>query len=301
MNQKFRVKLSKKYRTCTAAGPKTQSPIRRGALKYTSGRRSGWSSPSHPNPETTPRVVNDGGLRASRGGASHSKDYARSVTYSSKLRHREFPRAFDSAPVRTEQRPSDRRAVVLDRYRVGVLHAHRMTWTSSIVVFVVVSAERPVRVRTNPSRLARTCGAWRPVPPTASAPAPSPPLRRARPGTRRFSARGVREGYGSLGLGHGAGSRRGRARRRRGRRWRTLFSSSRSNARFLRRTFCVREGARMSVTSALASRTSFLPCEMEMRSGWAGNRASVIGKVRWRGRVPSGSGARAEDAPGGGR
>ena len=166
-----------------------------------------------------------------------------------------------------------------------------------------VAVEVPVRVRTNPSRFARTCDASRRVPPTASAPAPSPPPRRDRPGTRRFSTRGVREGYGRVGSGHGVGLRRGPrvvSSRRRGR-WRTRFSFSRSNARFLRRTFCVREGARMSVTSALASRTSFLPCEMEMRSGCAGKRASVIGKVRWRGRVPSGSGARAEDAPGGGR
>ena len=52
------------------------------------------------------------------------------------------------------------------------------------------------------------------------------------------------------------------------RRRRTSFSASRSNARFFRRTRCVFPGARTSVTSAFASRTSLRPCGCDACGGF---------------------------------
>ena len=236
---------------------------------------SGGRTPFAPPVECTQRVtgVAWGGHRGSRNLKFYEFDAG---DVASKLRHRASFRGTSTPLVRTEQRPSHRRVIVLHRCRVGIIRAHRVTRTFSTVVFVVVAVEGSSRVRTNPSRFARTRRrAWRHGSShglgtgTISTSASRPPrdstvfCARCAGRARKFRVRPRR----------GVASRAARRLSRRRGRWRTRFSSSRSNARFLRRTFCVREGARMSVTSALASRTSFLPCEMEMRSGWAGNRA----------------------------
>lgn len=76
-------------------------------------------------------------------------------------------------------------------------------------------------------------------------------------------------------------SRRTKKKRRRRRETRTSFSASRSNARFFRRTRCVFPGARTSVTSAFASRTSLRPCERDAFGEVGGSAVFGVVSVRW--------------------